>query len=67
MTARDVANGDFVGWIDRRLADADLASATDRAARLRQAVVEPLTHAYGVSNFGGGFGFALIRIARPSG
>jgi len=47
---RDVANGDFVGWIDRRLADADLASASDRAARLRQAVVEPLTHAYGVSN-----------------
>jgi hypothetical protein len=47
---RDVADGDFVGWIDRRLADADLASAPDRAARLRQAVVEPLTHAYGVSN-----------------
>jgi hypothetical protein len=47
---RDVANGDFVGWIDQRLADADLASAPDRAARLRQAVVEPLTHAYGVSN-----------------
>jgi hypothetical protein len=47
---RDVANGDFVGWIDRRLADADLTSAPDRPARLRQAVVEPLTHAYGVSN-----------------
>ena len=47
---RDVASGDFVGWIDRRLADADLASASDRAARLRQAVVEPLTHAYGVSH-----------------
>ncbi|HKM68584.1 MAG TPA: hypothetical protein VJX94_00620 [Stellaceae bacterium] len=47
---RDVANGDFVGWIDQRLGDADLASAPDRAARLRQAVVEPLAHAYGVSN-----------------
>jgi len=47
---RDVANGDFVGWIDRRLADADLASAPDRATRLRQAVVQPLSHAYGVSN-----------------
>jgi hypothetical protein len=47
---RDVANADFVGWIDRRLADAGLASAPDRAARLRQAVIEPLTHAYGVSN-----------------
>jgi hypothetical protein len=47
---RDVADGDFVGWIDRRLADADLASAPDRAARPRQAVIAPLTHAYGVSN-----------------
>jgi hypothetical protein len=47
---RDVANSDFVGWIDRRLADADLGPAPDRATRLRQAVVEPLTHAYGVSN-----------------
>jgi hypothetical protein len=47
---RDVANGDFAGWIDRRLADADLASAPDRAARLRHAVIDPLTHAYGVSN-----------------
>ena len=47
---RDVADGDFVGWIDRRLVDVDLASAPDRAAPLRRAVVEPLTHAYGVSN-----------------
>ena len=47
---RDIADGDFVGWIDRRLADADSASAPDRPTRLRQALVEPLSHVYGVSN-----------------
>lgn len=47
---RDIAHGDFVGWIDRRLADADLLSAPDRAARLKQALVEPLAHVYGVAN-----------------
>jgi len=47
---RDVANGDFVGWVDQRLADADLAPAPDRAAWLRQALVEPLAHVHGVSN-----------------
>jgi hypothetical protein len=47
---RDVANGDFVGWVDQRLADADLASGPDRATRLRQALVEPLAQVYGVSN-----------------
>jgi len=47
---RDIANGDFVGWIDQRLANADLLSAPDRAARLRQALVEPLAHVYGVAN-----------------
>jgi hypothetical protein len=47
---RDIANGDFVGWIDRRLADADLAAAPDRATQLRQAVIEPLAQVYGVSN-----------------
>jgi hypothetical protein len=47
---RDVAGGDFAGWIDRQLADADLLSAPDRAMRLRGALIEPLTHVHGVSN-----------------
>jgi uncharacterized protein DUF3768 len=34
----------------RRLADADFGSTPDRAARLRQAVVEPLAHGHGVSD-----------------
>jgi hypothetical protein len=47
---RDVAGGDIVGWIDNQLAEADLIPASDRPARLRQALLEPLGHIYGVSN-----------------
>ena len=47
---RDIANDDFVGWVDQRLTDADLSSAPDRAERLRQALVEPLAHLYGVAD-----------------
>ena len=46
---RDVCDGDLVGWIDQRLAGADEPGAPDRAARMREAVLEPLTHVHGVS------------------
>ena len=46
----DLAGGDIVGWIDQRLESVDLAQASDRPARLRQALLEPLGHIYGVSN-----------------
>ncbi|MGH6890212.1 MAG: hypothetical protein ACREHF_13625 [Rhizomicrobium sp.] len=46
---RDVADGDFVAWLDRRLADADQAEAPDRAERLAHAVIEPMTNIHGVS------------------
>ena len=47
---RDLADGDIVAWIDDRLASIDLAPAADRPARLRQALLEPFRHVYGVSN-----------------
>jgi hypothetical protein len=47
---RDLAGGDIVGWIDDRLAMIDPVPAADRPARLRQALLEPLGHIYGVSN-----------------
>jgi hypothetical protein len=47
---RDLANGDIVGWFDDRLAMIDPVAVSDRTTRLRQALLEPLGHIYGVSN-----------------
>ena len=47
---RDLADGDIVSWIDQRLEAVDLALAPNRPASLRQVLLEPLGHIYGVSN-----------------
>ena len=49
LFCRDVAEGDLVAWIDRRLAEADI-SAAGRNCRLAAAIIDPLTHIYGVSH-----------------
>ena len=46
---RDIADGDFVGWIDRQLREADTA-LLDRPAALREAVIGPLRSVYGISD-----------------
>ncbi|MCJ2056257.1 hypothetical protein MKL09_06810, partial [Methylobacterium sp. J-048] len=46
---RDVCDGDFVGWIDKRLAEADPGSgAPERGPRMREAVLSPLCEIYGI-------------------
>lgn len=47
---RDVAAGDFVAWIDDRLTAVPSNPAFDRPSRLRQALLEPLGHIYGVAS-----------------
>jgi hypothetical protein len=47
---RDVAGGDLVGWIDRRLQMAAWQSGPDRLASMRMALLEPLREVYGVSD-----------------
>jgi hypothetical protein len=47
---RDVTGGDFVTWLDRRLAKADEPNNPNRSRLLAASVVEPLTHVYGVSH-----------------
>jgi hypothetical protein len=46
---RDIADADFVGWIDNQLAAVD-PQASDRLAACREAVVGPLRNVYGVSD-----------------
>jgi hypothetical protein len=47
---RDVAGGDLVGWIDRRLNTAAKQPGPDRLARMRAALLDPLKEVYGVSD-----------------
>jgi hypothetical protein len=48
---RDVCDGDFVGWIDQRLAEADPGcSAPDRAVRMGTALLGPLRGIYGIGD-----------------
>jgi hypothetical protein len=46
---RDIADDDFVGWIDKQLATVD-PHAPDRLAACRGAVIGPLRNVYGVSD-----------------
>jgi hypothetical protein len=50
LFVRDVADGDLVDWIDRRLGAANEPSAPDRLARMRAALVDPLREVYGASD-----------------
>ena len=47
---RDIAEGDFVAWIDGRLANISADPSDVRSASVCQALLEPLGHIYGVSN-----------------
>jgi hypothetical protein len=50
LFVRDVADGNLVGWIDRRLDTAARHQGPDRLARMRAALVAPLREVYGVSD-----------------
>jgi hypothetical protein len=47
---RDIAGGDLVGWIDSRLAEAELGSPEGRLERMAQAIIRPLAGVHGVSD-----------------
>ena len=47
---RDVAGGDLVAWIDRRLATASQSPDRSRARHLSDALILPLNHVFGVSD-----------------
>ena len=55
---RDVADGDFVDWIDRQLAAAN-SQSPDRLSALREAIIGPLRNVYG-------FGDKVLAMALSS-
>jgi hypothetical protein len=46
----DVADGDLVSWIDRQLHEANDPPGSDRLARIRASLIEPLREVYGLSD-----------------
>jgi hypothetical protein len=49
LFVRDVADDDFVGWIDRQLGGVN-PQCPDRLGALREAIIGPLRNVYGVSD-----------------
>jgi hypothetical protein len=47
---RDIAEGDFVDWIDCRLAETAAASSVLDGRKFQDALLDPLRHVYGVSD-----------------
>ena len=47
---RDVADDDFVGWIDKQLGAVDSQRSPDRLAASREAIIGPLRNVYGVAD-----------------
>src|SRR5271156_1588725 len=64
---RDVADGDLVGWIDRRLEIAARQSGPKRLARMRAALIDPLREVYGVSDKVLMMALALLFLGAPRG
>ena len=64
---RDIADGDFVGWIDRQIRDAEMPHDVDRPSRRREALIGPLREVYGVSDKMLAMTLACILLAAPSG
>ena len=64
---RDVCHGDLVGFIDRRLAEADRPDHPDRLATMRDALVGDLRRIHGVSNKILNMAFADLLLAGDPG
>ena len=62
---RDIADGDLVGWIDRRFQEADDPASPNRLAELREALIGPLRRVYGVSDKVLTMALSCILLAAP--
>jgi len=65
LFVRDVADGDLVGWIDRRFQGADDPASPNRLAQLHEALIGPLREVYGVSDKVLTMSLSCILLAAP--
>jgi hypothetical protein len=50
LFVRDIADDDFVGWMDGQLRAANKPGDPDRIVRMRDALIDPLKEIYGISD-----------------
>jgi hypothetical protein len=62
---RDIAGNDLVGWIEAQLASAAIPDNPDRIGRMRNALIEPLRHVYGVSDKVLSMALSVLLMAAP--
>jgi hypothetical protein len=65
---RDICDGDLIGWIDRRLAEADPGEGdVTRTARMKAALLGPMGAIFGISNKVLSMAFADLLLAGDPG
>jgi hypothetical protein len=62
---RDIADNDLVGWIEGQLTSAAATADPGRLARMRDALLEPPRHVYGVSDKVLSMALSVLLMAAP--
>ena len=62
---RDIADSDLVNWIDGQLSRANFVSKAKAIPAMRESLLGPLRHIYGVADKVLGMAFAMILLAAP--
>ena len=62
---RDIAGNDLVGWIEAQLASAAAPADAHRHTRMREALLDPLRHVYGVSDKVLSMALSVLLLAAP--
>jgi hypothetical protein len=62
---RDIADNDLVGWIKAQLASGATSADDNRLGRMRDALLEPLRHVYGVSEKVLSMALSALLLAAP--
>jgi hypothetical protein len=62
---RDIADNDLVGWVEGQLASAAAPADANRLGRMRDALLDPLRHVYGVSDKVLTMALSVLLMAAP--